>query len=79
MIHAIETLVRRMLKPAVVRCRIRASGMAIELDPPSLKALSPAAEDDLRSRIADLAGDMSGRTLAFAPYRAGSAFLAAAR
>ena len=66
-VERIETLVRDTLRPATVRCRVRAAGLVVELDATTLAALDPAVQADL---IAE-----TGHPLSFAPYRNGSAFL----
>jgi uncharacterized protein len=78
-IHAVERLVVSALAPETVRCRVRASGIVVELDPASLARLSSEAAAALRSRIAEKApagvADRSPVVVAFAVYRTGSAFL----
>ena len=73
LVHAAETLVARRLSPATVRCRVRAAGLVVELDPASLDALDPALAAVLAAEIAAL-GD-GATTVRFAAYRTGSAFL----
>ena len=73
-VHAAETLVAARLSPRTVRCRVRASGVVIELDPAALAAVDAA--DGLRAevqRLADAAGLPA--PVRFAAYRNGSAFL----
>ena len=74
MVHAAETLVTRRLAPATVRCRVRAAGLVIELDPAALARLDQV--DDLAAELAAL-GRSAGvdAPVVFAPYRNGSAFL----
>ncbi len=72
-IDAVERLVRERLSPRTVRCRIRATGIVIELDPETLGLLDPAARDRLAVLIAPVAGGLP----VFAPYRTGSAFVGA--
>jgi uncharacterized protein len=79
-IHAVEGLVGGALGPGsarrAVRCRVRAAGVAIELDPASLDALHDAERDDLARRIAALAPPgLAQGGVRFQPYRVGSAFL----
>ncbi|WP_428377893.1 hypothetical protein [Lichenicoccus sp.] len=77
LVHDVERTVTRRLRPATVRCRVRAEGMVVELDAPSLEAL-PAGRSDLLREIeamARRAGEL--RPVRFAPYRTGSAFLTA--
>ena len=72
-IDAVERLVRDALAPRTVRCRIRATGIVVELDADALAALDDAARARLAIAIAPIAG---GRPV-FAPYRTGSAFVGA--
>lgn len=76
LVHAAETLVAAALTPRTVRCRVRASGIVIELDPAALVTLAGGHEPALRhglQRLLDAAG--LHQPIAFAPYRNGSAFL----
>ena len=70
-VHAAERLVQAELQPLTVRCRVRAEGVVVELDPAALGALPDAG--GLAARIAALAP--SPGPVRFAPYRAGGAFL----
>ncbi len=72
LVHAAETLVAETLHPHTVRCRVRAAGVVVELDPETLHGLAENDAADLRSRIAALGVT---RPISFAPYRNGSAFL----
>jgi uncharacterized protein len=75
-IHAVERLVSSALDARTVRCRLRASGVVIELDEPSYAKMSSALADDLRQRIArTVAADLGLPPISFSPYRRGSAFL----
>ena len=76
MVHAAETLVAARLSPRTVRCRVRAGGVVIELDPAALAAVDAGGADGLRAevqRLADAAGLPA--PVRFAAYRNGSAFL----
>lgn len=78
-IHAVERLVGDALAAggaeARVRCRVRAAGLVVELDPRSLARLDAASKADLGAAIrARAPGPFSG-PVQFAPYRNGSAFL----
>lgn len=74
-IHWTERFVGRELEPDTVRCRVRASGIVIELDPATLNGLSSERLEMLRHAIAQRFPTAAGVT--FAPYRMGSAFVAA--
>ena len=75
-IHTTEKLVGAQLKPKTVRCRVRATGVVIELDDVTLSVLSDAVRDDLTSNIRNVfARDSLEISISFAPYRTGSAFL----
>ena len=86
MVHAAETLAAQTLadqtladhglRTATVRCRVRASGVVVELDAATLSRLDPDVAEGLRARIAALAREAGlTRPVSFAPYRMGSAFL----
>jgi pyridinium-3,5-biscarboxylic acid mononucleotide sulfurtransferase len=70
LVHGAERLVSEALAPRTVRCRVRADGVAIELDPDSLARL-PSCRAQLEAALRALAG----RPVRFAAYRTGSAFL----
>ncbi len=75
-IHAAEKLVGAMLGPATVRCRVRATGVVIELDAGSLGGIAGTTEAALRAALARLLDDAGiAAPISFAAYRAGSAFL----
>lgn len=83
-IHAVERLVGDGLAETgpesrsmrAVRCRVRAAGIVVELDPQSLASLPEAAQADLGRRIAERApARLTDAPVSFAPYRTGSAFL----
>lgn len=77
-VHAAETLVGDALGPRTVRCRVRHSGIVIELDPASLDGLDDAGRDGLAAAVSRLFPQTFGMTpVAFAPYRVGSAFVGA--
>lgn len=75
-VHAAERMVGEAVSPRTVRCRVRAKGVVIELDPQSLAGLAGDERDALAARVQALFRD-SGFvfTVTFAPYRIGSAFL----
>lgn len=75
-VHRIETFLTETLRPQTVRCRIRRSGIAIELDRDAL-ALATAMNDvgnDLRGMLPSA---YRNGPLTFEPYRNGSAFVGA--
>jgi uncharacterized protein len=76
LIDRVERMARDLLQPRTVRCRVRADGVVVELDPATIAALDPAHAVALRARIAEEA-ERAGimRPVSIAPYRNGSAFL----
>jgi pyridinium-3,5-biscarboxylic acid mononucleotide sulfurtransferase len=75
-VHQSERLVNAALTPKTVRCRVRASGVVIELDEASLTSLT----DDWRLSLTSQLRALFERAgfcfeVTFAPYRVGSAFL----
>ena len=60
----------------IVRCRVRAKGIVIELDPETLAAMSGKREDEVRANADRIfAGIAPTVDLSFEPYRNGSAFV----
>src|SRR5581483_5191156 len=75
-IHATEQLVSRALAPETVRCRVRASGIVIELDAVHLASVNDSQRQLLEREIHALfVGTHPHATVRFEPYRTGSAFL----
>lgn len=80
-IHAVERLVGSSLgaeagRGRAVRCRVRGSGIVVELDSSSFQALDEAQRGVLAARIVERAPQaLAGDAVSFAPYRTGSAFL----
>jgi uncharacterized protein len=80
-IHAVEGLVSRSLQAGTgprraVRCRVRAAGIVVELDPDSLAALDSAGQAALSAEIrAGAPANLPEASVRFAAYRTGSAFL----
>jgi pyridinium-3,5-biscarboxylic acid mononucleotide sulfurtransferase len=76
LVHASERVVGAAVAARAVRCRVRAAGVVLELDAATRDGVEP-------QRRAELAGEVGGlfaraglaRTVSFAPYRNGSAFL----
>ncbi len=79
LVHGVETLVSRWLAerdllPGAVRCRIRRDGIAVELDPAGLSAVTGSVS--VRALVVELIGERGhGAAVRFEPYRQGSAFL----
>lgn len=71
-VDQVETLLRQELNPDTVRCRVRHSGVCIELDAATLERLMPAQRQHWQDRIAEL---FDGAPVQFANYRRGSAFV----
>ncbi len=71
-VDAVESLLRDMVRPETVRCRVRASGVVIELDTQALSRVDGEARRAVERILIS-----GGRTEppAFEPYRRGSAFL----
>jgi uncharacterized protein len=72
MVQQAESLVARALRPKTVRCRVRRTGLVIELDEASLSRLSPSEAEHLSGQISALGVP---HRISFAAYRNGSAFL----
>lgn len=71
-VHAAERYVARLLSPKTVRCRVRASGVVIELDRDSIGALDAVSRATLLASVGRM---FAGQTVDIAPYKVGSAFL----
>lgn len=75
-VDRVETLLRSDLPAQVVRCRIRPTEIAVQLEPAALSRLSAAAANDWTRRIDVLAAGLDlPATVLFEPYRMGSAFV----
>ena len=70
-VHAVERAVRHLLAPDTVRCRVRAEGLVVALDPAALRRAGAQA-DALGVALRPLTG---GVVPLLAPYRVGSAFI----
>jgi uncharacterized protein len=76
-IDRVERAVRELLNPEVVRCRLRADGIVVELDEATLGALSERRRKEVHD-LARIAWTGRGdRPVWLAKYRRGSAFLRA--
>jgi uncharacterized protein len=77
LVHQVEQLVSDRLRPQTVRCRVRSTGMVIELDDASFERFRET-EPNLSSEVEGLLKAANRpSSIAFAPYRMGSAFLGA--
>ena len=75
-IHAIERALARDFPAGTIRCRVRSTGLVVELDPATLAAVGADRQAEVRRQAAALFGDhLRPGGLSFAPYRNGSAFL----
>jgi uncharacterized protein len=77
-IHRVERTIGSWLRPATVRCRVRARAIVIELDQASLDSLSGALQAELEAAIGALPGRPPELPVLFERYRNGSAFLTGA-
>ncbi|NVH77267.1 adenine nucleotide alpha hydrolase [Paraburkholderia sp. JPY432] len=78
-VHEVERLVAGILQPSTVRCRVRASGVVVELDEATLMRVDEHARQALtaqiRARTAALSPGIEAPAVSFAAYRMGSAFV----
>jgi len=75
-IDAAENLIRRSLTPRTVRCRIRDSGIVIELDAETHANTNTRQKSTLSADLKRLSGaPRLGGNIEFAAYERGSAFL----
>ena len=66
----------RIFPAGVVRCRVRAKGIVIELDPDTLAAIAGEREVEERAQAERIFAGIAPRLdLSFEPYRNGSAFV----
>lgn len=70
-IEEAEAAVRARISAPAIRCRVRATGIVIEVDAAALEA----ADQQSRAAAAEAVGAIFGTQPTFAPYRNGSAFL----
>jgi pyridinium-3,5-biscarboxylic acid mononucleotide sulfurtransferase len=75
LIEAAERLVRARVDARAVRCRVRAAGVVIELDPQARASLTDSQRDSLTGEVEALFAGKQAGPPTFAPYRTGSAFL----
>jgi uncharacterized protein len=75
-VHATEQLLRELLAPQVVRCRVRQAGITIELDGGTLEGLPRHQRQSLAQQVAKVFQPIGlGQPVDFTRYRMGSAFL----
>jgi uncharacterized protein len=75
-IHAAEKVVTELIGIQIVRCRLRAQAIVIELDRTALNELAPKTTAEICTNIGGLFDQIGIRLpVSFAAYRAGSAFL----
>lgn len=75
-VHRVEQHLSRALRPDVVRCRLRQTGVVIELDAGTLERIAGEQVEHLRDAIADMwRAEGFDHSVAFEAYRMGSAFL----
>jgi uncharacterized protein len=75
-LHAVERDLARDFPYGIIRCRVRAAGIVIELDPETLAAIRGKREDEVRMQAKRIfAGLVPIADPKFAVYRNGSAFL----
>ncbi len=76
LIHRVERYLSKRLSPQTVRCRLRKTGVVVELDQESLQALSNTDKIDLSAMIQAMCRSAGiEQPFAFEAYRMGSAFL----
>ena len=76
LVHASERLVGAAVAARTVRCRVRATGVVLELDAATLDDIEPRRRAELAQEVGGIFADAGfARTVSFAPYRNGSAFL----
>ncbi len=75
-IHAVERSIAKDFPAGIVRCRVRAKGIVIELDPETLAAIAGNREDEARAEVDRIfAGIAPVVDLSVALYRNGGAFV----
>jgi len=75
-IHAVERSIAKDFPAATVRCRVRARGVVIELDPETLAAIAGARTEEARAEAERIFAEIApALDLSFEPYRNGGAFV----
>ena len=72
-IDAAESAIRSRIEARAVRCRVRAQGVVVEIDAPSLASLTAAQREEVSRAVAEVFG--TDRAPSLEAYRNGSAFL----
>jgi uncharacterized protein len=76
LVNRVERDLTDLLRPEVVRCRIRAGNIAVELDETTLGRMSTGERENVQNRVAKAwRGFGDDRPVKLLPYRRGSAFL----
>jgi uncharacterized protein len=75
LVDDIECWLRETLDAETVRCRIRAKGVCVEIDPPALAGLGADRRVVLMREARLRFPALAGRAFAIEPYRRGSAFV----
>jgi uncharacterized protein len=76
LVHASERLIGAAVAARTVRCRVRATGVVLELDATALEAIEPQRRAELAAEVGGIfAGAGYPQPVTFASYRNGSAFL----
>ena len=76
LVHASERLVDADVAARTVRCRVRTAGVVLELDAAALDGLDAHRRAQLAEEVGGIFASAGyARTVSFAPYRNGSAFL----
>ena len=79
LVHASERLVGAAVAARTGRCRVRATGVVLELDAAALEDMEPQRRAELAAEVGGIfAGAGLARSVSFAPYRNGSAFVSRA-
>jgi uncharacterized protein len=71
----VERDLRDLLRPEIVRCRLRAGRIVVELDEATLVALSAAQRQKVHDVVRAAWANHDDLPVSLAPYRRGSAFL----
>ena len=76
LVHASERLVGAAVAARTVRCRVRSAGVVLELDAATLEGIALQRRDELAAVVGEIFADAGlARSVSFAPYRNGSAFV----